>query len=530
MRYRINGVTLRPEEPEALLAARTAAIVGLPVQAVGQLCVERRSIDARRGSVRLVYAVSAELLRPPLKGDAQPISQEEEPPAMLGTQAPDAPIVVVGAGPCGLFAALELAEHGYEVVLLERGKCLRERGEDLALFARTRSFMPDSNALFGEGGAGAYSDGKLTARGKNPLARRVLQGLVQAGASPEILVEQKPHIGTDGLRKVIPNLTRMLQTRGVQVCFSSRVTGLVVENGVVRGLYVRQDGVERRMRAAAVILAVGHSARDTYQMLYESQVQMEAKPFAIGVRAEHPQRWLDGVQYGAYAGHPRLGAAEYALTAKAQDGRGVYTFCMCPGGVVTPSISEEGMLCINGMSNSARDGENANAAVVVQVGPKDFGPGVLAGVEYQRRVERAAYLVGERYAAPAQRVADYLSKTKSAGFGGVVPSYALGVVPASLWEVLPPCVANGIWEGLQQFDHKLHGYAMGDAVLTAPETRTSAPVRILRGKTGESLSHANLYPAGEGAGYAGGIVSAGTDGIGAARRVMQRFCPHHKAP
>ena len=432
-------------------------------------------------------------------------------------------VLVCGFGPAGIFAAWLLAREGYKPIVIERGRAIEARTQDVEGYWRSGRVDAESNPMFGEGGAGAFSDGKLTSRSKDPLGRLVLERFVAAGAPEEILYAAKPHLGTDTLRTVVAALRREILEMGGEVRFETRLTGLMTENGAVTAVVTEKNGLKETIPCCALVLAIGQGARDTYTYLYESGFMMAPKPFAVGVRAEHPQKMVNVSQYGAFASHPALGAAEYRLTAQ-DNGRGVYTFCMCPGGCVVGASSAPGETVVNGMSYLARDGENANAAVVVQVSPDDFGTGALDGMRFQQKIEQAAYRFGgEEGLAPAQRIGDFLRKEKTVSFSGVTPTYRPGVLGTDLHAVLPEFIAHGIETGLTAFGRQLRGYDREDAVLTAPETRTSAPLRILREENGESVSHKNVYPVGEGAGYAGGIVSAAIDGLRAAIRIIERY-------
>ena len=540
---RLTEVRLPLDHGEADLRAAVLRALGIDSQELIRHTIVRRSVDARqRSAIAVLYHLDVETTR-----DAEILARRPAGTAGAGTSAgrrgdpregrigapPDttyrfparAPAVlarrpvVVGAGPCGLFAGLLLAQMGFRPLVLERGKAVRERTADTFALWRRRQLDAESNVQFGEGGAGTFSDGKLHSQVKDPghLGRKVLAELVQAGAPAEILVVHRPHIGTFRLVKIVENLRATIEALGGELRFRSRVEDLAIEGGKVRG--VTLAGGEH-LEADHVVLALGHSARDTFEMLWRRGVHLEAKPFSIGFRIEHPQSLVDRCRYGPQAGHPLLGAAEYKLVHHCGNGRSVYSFCMCPGGTVVAAASEPGRVVTNGMSQHSRDERNANSGIVVGITPEDYPGGPLAGVELQRRWEERAFaLGGASYDAPGQLVGDFLAGRPSAAFGAVLPSYRPGVRPADLAASLPEYAIAAIREAIPVFDARIKGFAMHDAVLTGVETRTSSPVRIRRGDDFQSLGTAGLYPAGEGAGYAGGILSAAIDGIKVAEAV-----------
>jgi uncharacterized FAD-dependent dehydrogenase len=487
----------------------------------------KRSYDARRKhDIKLIYTVDVEvkrekeILRRKSKDNTIRLAPDIE--YKFVTRAPEnfgqRPLVI-GTGPCGLFAGLVLAEMGFNPIILERGKLVKERTVDTFGFWRKRKLNPESNVQFGEGGAGTFSDGKLHTqiKDKNFRGRKVLTEFVAAGAPEEILYISKPHIGTLKLVKIVENMRNTIQDLGGEFLFQSRVDDLFIEEGQLRGV-VLASGEE--LHSSHVILAIGHSARDTFQMLNQRGVQMEAKPFSMGLRIEHPQPFIDECRFGENAGHPILGAADYKLVHHSSSGRSVYSFCMCPGGTVLAASSEPGTVVTNGMSQYSRNAGNANSAIVVEVFPKDYPEGPLAGIDYQRKWEKRAFeLGGGTYDAPGQLVGDFLAGRPSTEFGSVQPSYKPGVHLGDLSNSLPDYIISAIREALPVFDKQIKGFVMADAILTGVETRTSSPVRIVRGRDFQSVSLPGLYPAGEGSGYAGGILSSAVDGIKAAEAV-----------
>jgi len=512
--------------PDAL---RAAILERLQIADEHLLEVEifKRSYDARkRSAITLIYtldvsldaAIEAQFLRLSVPHIARSPNMQYQfvtrAPAML-TSRP----LVVGFGPCGLFAALILAQMGFRPIVLERGRSVRERTRDTFGLWRQGKLDTESNVQFGEGGAGTFSDGKLWSQIKDPhfYGRKVLEEFVAAGAPEEILTVSKPHIGTFRLVSMIEKMRANIVELGGEIRFGARVDGLILDERAIKGVRLA-DGEE--LHSSHVVLAIGHSARDTVEILHRQGVFMEAKPFSIGFRIEHPQSMVDRARFGDFAGHPILGAADYRLVHHCKNGRSVYSFCMCPGGTVVAATSEAGQVVTNGMSQYSRNERNANAGLVVGIDPRDYPGGPLAGMAFQRHWERKAFeLGGSDYFAPAQRVDDFLAGRASRELGSVLPSYTPGVRLGALDAALPDYAIVAIREAIPALDRQLKGFAMPDAILTGVETRTSSPVRITRGSDYQSVNTRGLYPAGEGASYAGGIYSAAIDGIEIAQAV-----------
>ncbi len=569
---RLTELKLALEHTPADLEQLVLQRLGLPAEDVKSQQVFKRSVDARKAQLLVVYIVDVELVDPATQAQllrkvaGQPhIGPSPDMHYQLPYQASglgDRTIgalrpVVVGFGPCGIFAALLLAQMGLRPMVLERGRSVRQRTQDTWGLWRKSVLDPESNVQFGEGGAGTFSDGKLWSQIKDPrfLGRKVMTEFVKAGAPEEILVEAHPHIGTFKLVKVVENMRRQIEVLGGEIRFEQRVTDLLLEpaapdaqgrNLAVRGLTVLDQcsGASHELPARHVVLALGHSARDSFVMLHRRGVQMEAKPFSIGFRIEHPQGLIDRARWGRHAGNAALGAAEYRLVHHAANGRSVYSFCMCPGGTVVAATSEPGRVVTNGMSQYSRNERNANAGIVVGIDPQDYprdlarmraalGPDVLAseasmashplaGIVLQRELESQAYVLGgSDYCAPGQRLGDFLAGRPSTALGTVEPSYKPGVRLCDLAPALPAYAIDAIREALPVFGRKIKGFDMPDAMLTGVETRTSSPVRITRADDFQSVNVQGLYPAGEGASYAGGILSAGVDGIRVAEAIAQ---------
>ncbi len=526
---RITDIKLPLDHDDHALKAEILKYLGVSAEAISGYTIFRRSVDARKkNDIFHIYTVDVELKNEPtllkrLKHERR-VSPSPNLEYQFVARAPgdlnERPIVV-GTGPCGIFTGLLLAQMGFRPIILERGKSVRERTRDTWALWRDRKLNPESNVQFGEGGAGTFSDGKLYSQIKDPrhLGRKVIQEFVKAGAPPEILYVGRPHIGTFKLVGMVEQIRATIESLGGEFRFQSKVDDVVIDNGEVQGVKLANGDF---LASRHVVLAIGHSARDTFQMLYDRGVHIEAKPFSIGFRIEHPQSMIDQSRYGSNAGNPQLGAADYKLVHHCQNGRAVYSFCMCPGGTVVAATSELGRVVTNGMSQYSRNERNANSGIVVGITPEvDFPGHPLAGIELQRQLESRAFeLGGGTYEAPGQLVGDFLAGKPSTKLGKVIPSYTPGVHLTDLASSLPDYAIEAIREALPAFDRQIRGFARPDAVLTGVETRTSSPIRMTRNEeTLQSLNVRGLYPAGEGAGYAGGILSAAVDGIKVAEAV-----------
>lgn len=539
---------------EKLLVQKTAEILRIAPTAIKELFIRRRSIDARK-KPQIFYIFSVDVVL--LKGQEEQVLRKNRnagcrkspwveytfPGTGRCPQNMQTRPVIVGMGPAGLFCAYELALHGFRPVLIERGKAVEERTKDVARFWKEGILDPDSNVQFGEGGAGAFSDGKLNTliKDKDGRCAEVLRIFCKHGAKQEICYDHKPHIGTDALVSVVRNMRNVILEYGGEIHFETKLSGLTMADGKVTGISVVCGGKERAMPCAAVVLAIGHSARDTVEMLYEADIPMEAKAFAVGLRVEHPQMLINESQYGS-ADTGVLGAAAYKLTARTKSGRGVYTFCMCPGGYVVNASSEPGMLAINGMSYSKRDGENANSAVIVTVEPEDYGDGSpLSGIAFQRDLERRAYEIGNG-SIPIERYGDYKAEVRGLGEDGTEQGIECFICPskdtanqawepclkgrytyARVSEILPKELAEAFVEGMESFGEKIPRYNDDRVLVEGVESRTSSPVRILRNDVLACPAAENLFPCGEGAGYAGGIMSAAMDGVRVAEAVAEKM-------
>lgn len=528
---RITELKLPLDHPDEALRDAIVQRLGIRDEQLLSFNLFKRSYDARKKNSELLFIYTidleasneAELLSKFADdrniGPAPDVTYKFVGQAPAGLQ--ERPIVV-GFGPCGIFAGLLLAQMGFKPIILERGKEVRQRTKDTWGLWRKSVLNPESNVQFGEGGAGTFSDGKLYSQIKDPQhhGRKVLEEFVKAGAPDEILYINKPHIGTFRLTGMVEQMRQDMIALGADVRFQEKVTDLLIEDGQLTGV-VLESG--EQLHSRHVVLALGHSARDTFRMLHAKGVYMEAKPFSVGFRIEHPQTLIDKARLGKYAGHPKLGAADYKLVYHAKNGRSVYSFCMCPGGTVVAATSEPGRVVTNGMSQYSRNERNANSGIVVGIDPeRDYPGGPLAGIELQERLEAHAYVMGgSNYQAPAQLVGDFVAGRPSTALGSVEPSYKPGVTLGDLAPSLPDFAIEAIREALPAFDRQIKGYNLHDAVLTGIETRTSSPLRITRGEDYQSLNLKGLFPAGEGAGYAGGILSAGVDGIRIAEAVAR---------
>lgn len=525
---RINEIKLSLDEEEIELRKKAAKVLRVNEKYIDSLTIFKKSVDARdKDNVHFTYSVDVtitldeeQIVAKCKSGKAQivkPFIYEIPENKRVSKYRP----IVVGFGPAGMLAGLILAEAGLRPIILERGKDVDSRKKDVDEFWTKRKLDEESNVQFGEGGAGTFSDGKLTTGIKSPFIRKVLEELYEAGAPEEILYSSKPHIGTDRLAIVVKNIRKKIEKLGGEVKLECKLENLIVYNGFVQGITYSHLDQKYDLEADSVIMAIGHSARDTVEMLYNLGVEIIQKPFSVGARIEHPQSLINKAQYGKFANHPKLGAADYKLSCHGLHERGAYTFCMCPGGTVVAAASEKEGVIVNGMSSLARDGENANSAILVGIDPVDFpSDHPLAGIYYQREIEHKAYeLAGGNYKAPAQLVGDFLKGIESKSLGNVNPTCPTGVTLTSIEKCLPEKVSMTMKSAIVEMDKKLNGFNLYDAVLTAPETRSSSSVRILR----DDLYQCNIsgvYPCGEGAGYAGGIVSAGVDGIRCAHAVL----------
>lgn len=526
---KISEIKLPLDSDEKELRTAAAKALRCKEERITSLRIAKKAVDSRKkDNVFFVYNVYAEVDSDEAAIIAHSRNSKVEayteykyvmpPVRRKSTLRP----VIAGFGPAGFFAALTLARAGLRPIVIERGADVDTRTQKVNVFWTQRKLDTESNVQFGEGGAGTFSDGKLTTGIKDPLCRKVVDELIAHGAPEEIGYSSRPHIGTDRLGAVVKAFREEIIALGGEVRFNCRLTDIIIANGVVQGVTCVHDGSAEDIETDTLLLCIGHSARDTVKMLYDKGADIIQKPFSVGVRIEHPRELIDKAQYGSFAGHPALGAADYKLACHPEHGRGAYTFCMCPGGTVVAAASEAGHVVVNGMSEYARDGENSNSALLVGIEPGNFGSDhPLAGIELQRKIESTAFkLGGGDYSAPCQTIGDFLNNTPSKKLSFVRPTCATGVTPGDIRKVLPEKVTDTMAQAIVKMDRSLKGFALPDGVLTAPETRSSAPVRILRDELYQSNIR-RLYPCGEGAGYAGGIVSAAVDGIRCAHAVLE---------
>lgn len=535
MFIRISNIKLPFDSGNDALLRVCAQKLKIKERDITKISLRKKSLDARRaGSISYICTADVFLksgIKYTLPENSERIEREDEYEIPLLSLGDRPRPIIVGFGPCGIFCALVLARAGLRPIVLERGKPIAERVNDVENFFKTGKLNTSSNIQFGEGGAGTFSDGKLSTlvKDREHRSRFILKELVKAGAPDEILYTNKPHVGTDKLRASMRNMRSEIEALGGEILFEHRLTGLITSEGRLCGALVAANGRELKFESDALFLAIGHSARDTFQMLKDSGMELERKPFAVGVRIEHSQEMINDIQYSG-AKSEKLPAADYKLVCHTSSGRGVYTFCMCPGGEVVAAASEENMVVTNGMSNFSRDGKNANAALLVEVRPDDFpGDDPLSGMYFQRELERSAYIAGGgEYKAPAQLACEFLNGKSGGEAKAVKPTYSRGVKYVDLHNVLPEFITKALAEGLWHFDGIMHGFVGNDAVMTAVESRSSSPVRILRNP--ETLQSATLgiYPIGEGAGYAGGIMSAAMDGMKAAEKYMESIKNNEK--
>lgn len=523
---RINNIHLPLDYTSDTVLNKASKLINVDKKFFKCCTIFRRSIDARKkDNIFFLATVDAELFVNEEKickrcKNAELIEKYEyNIPDFKGNVSP----VVVGAGPAGLFAALILAQSGANPILIERGRDVDTRTKDVHNFWKTGILDTKSNVQFGEGGAGTFSDGKLNTGTKDTRQRKVLIEFVKNGAPEEILYNAKPHIGTDKLKVTVKNIRNEIIQLGGKVMFETKLTDFIIKNNTLTGIEIEHNGTKDVIETNSVILAIGHSARDTFEMLNQKSIPIEAKSFSVGARIEHRREMIDKSQYGKFAGNKSLGAASYKTNVHLDNGRGVYTFCMCPGGKVVNASSENDMLCTNGMSEFARNEENSNSALLVGVNPEDFGSeSPLAGMYFQRELEQKTFTVGGRnFNAPVQLVSDFLKKKTSTTIGEVTPSICPNYTLSNLDYCLPEYVTDSMRKSIIQMDKKLHGFAYGDAILTGVETRSSSPIRILRNQDLQSIAIKGLYPCGEGAGYAGGIISAAVDGIKCAEKIIE---------
>ncbi|AZV58695.1 FAD-dependent protein [Clostridium sp. AWRP] len=530
MAIRINNLSINIDESIEELKNKAAKKLKINEKDIKDFKILRESLDARRkNNIRFNYSVELtcdgerKIVSKIRDGNIKIEEEVAEEKLVSGTKKMKYRPIVVGMGPAGMFAGLLLAENGYRPIVIERGQKVEDRTKTVDEFWKSGKLNLESNIQFGEGGAGTFSDGKLTTRIKDERCQFILKAFVKYGAPEEIIHNGKPHLGTDNLKIIVKNIRNRILELGGDILFDSKLDNLIIEHKKLKAVLVNGNEIG----CDNLILAIGHSARDTYEMILRKDVVVEPKAFAIGVRVEHSQHMINVNQYGKFADHPKLKAADYRLAYNSKDGRGVYSFCMCPGGEVIAAASEENRLVTNGMSYYKRDFENANSAVVVTVGEKDFeGNSPLKGMEFQRHYENLAYkLGGGNYAAPVQLIKDFLNDTVSNKAGEVKPTYKPGYEFRDLRKCLPSAVSSALKEGFIDFEKKIKGFSEGNGVMTAIESRTSSPIRMMRNSNFESISLEGLYPCGEGAGFAGGIISAAVDGLKTAESIIQKYSP-----
>lgn len=525
---RVNNVKLKINHDEEAINKKICKILKISSKDILSCCIAKKSIDARdKSEIKFVYSVDVEIENEDEYLNIKDISKIEkyEYTIKSSTRKPVKRPVVIGCGPAGLFSALILAQANYSPIIIERGKGVEERKKDVDIFWKDGTLNPESNVQFGEGGAGTFSDGKLTTGIKDVRITKVLKELVNFGAPSEILIEQKPHIGTDNLINILKQMRAKIISLGGEFRFNQKLKGFKEENNKLKYLIIEDISNENEytLETDHAIIAIGHSARDTFEMLYKNKIKIEPKSFAVGVRIEHKQDFINKCQYGKFA-NSNLGSAEYKLSTHLGNGRSVYTFCMCPGGVVVSATSEKNSVVVNGMSYYKRSLQNANSALLVSISPNDFNSSnPLAGIDFQRNLEKAAFILGgSTYKAPAQLVGDFLIDKRTTAFGDIVPTYEPGVEASDLRECLKPFIVDSLKQGIKNMDKKINGFASYDAVLTGVESRSSSPIRIFRSSNFNSNIE-GIIPCGEGAGYAGGITSAAVDGIKCAEEIIKNY-------
>jgi uncharacterized protein len=527
MKIIVNNIKLSLNDDINILKEKTAKKLKLTSKDINDFRIVKESIDARKkNNINFIYSTTVEIdnkYKLQTDNDIKILEYEKEDSLKPGNKEINQRPAIIGSGPAGLFAALMLSENGYKPLIIERGECVEKRTETVNQYWKNNILNTESNVQFGEGGAGTFSDGKLTTRINDPRCEKVLEEFHKSGIEKEILYKAKPHIGTDKLKDTIINIRKRIIENGGEFRFNTKLTSLKIDSGKLTGIVLSNN---ENFAANVVVLAVGHSSRDTFESLYSSGVTLLQKPFSMGVRIEHLQEMIDRAQFGTAAGHPKLGAAEYHLFYKTGD-RTVYSFCMCPGGLVVAAASENETIVTNGMSEFARNQKNANSAWVVSVTPEDFGSThPLSGVELQRKLEKLAFKIGgNNNSAPIQRLGDFLANKETVKPGIIKPGYTGKTQVADLNQGLPDFIKNPLKESIKYFDGKLHGFGMSDAILTGFETRTSSPVRILRDDSFQAVNVEGLFPCGEGAGYAGGIVSAAVDGMRVAEQIIKTYKP-----